>query len=77
MAQEKGERFSTVSLDIENCAFEYRMWLLFLNTRLYCSFLLFQKRRMEAVARHEFTATADDELSFPKGVTVKVTISNV
>jgi len=29
---------------------------------------------MEAVARHEFNATADDELSFSKGDVLKVNI---
>lgn len=27
---------------------------------------------MEATTKHEFAATADDELSFPRGVTIKV-----
>ena len=27
---------------------------------------------MEAIAKHDFNATAEDELSFPKGATLKV-----
>ena len=29
---------------------------------------------MEAIAKHDFTATADDELSFPRGAKLKVSI---
>lgn len=32
---------------------------------------------MEAVAKHDFTATADDELSFRKSQILKVSITNI
>lgn len=40
-------------------------------TRLYFLFARL-KLTMEAVAKHDFTATADDELSFRKNLTLKV-----